>query len=493
MRNTRISEKHSILNGRAEIYRTRDSGDVWQFRQYDPATRKHHRKSLRTRDLHVAISAAEQLAQEIGGAEKATSRKTRISAQHKVLDGLAEIYRTSVSGDVWQFRMYFQEEQRHFRKSLKTRDLESALERARRLGADLMGKHRQGIKIFGVSLQELVDEYIAYRQREVDLGIMEGITAGRLGTIKSQLRHLLDYKGAATKAAELERDSLFDWRMWRKTQKRNVSDVTIRNEQATINAVAKFAYRKGILHFDRFNFETLRIRQSMVGKRDTFKWDEYQRLYDFMREWAVPKKGTTDASEHEILERLLIRDYVLISANAGLRVGEIRQLRWGDVDKIEVVPSKEKGGKSHLVHLTVRAETSKVRQERKIIVRGGEYFTRLRDRQEHTGKNDLVFARIGGDGTETLDHRVWKRRWYELMDGIGIEDHVERKLTWYSLRHWMITQRIASGVDVVDLAKITGTSISHIEQTYLKYSQEMAREAAMKSHRFTEDGGIERF
>jgi integrase len=174
-----------------------------------------------------------------------------------------------------------------------------------------------------------------------------------------------------------------------------------------------------------------------------------------------------------------------------LRVGELRQLTWGDVTRIEQI---KKGGRtSSLAHLTVRAETSKVRNERKIIVRGGEYFERLKERQTHTGKNDLVFARIGGDGSETLDHRVWKRRWYELMAGIKIEDHQQRKLTWYSLRHWMITQRIAAGVNVVDLAKITGTSISHIEQTYLKYSQEMAREAALKSFRFTEDGGIERY
>ena len=123
---------------------------------------------------------------------------------------------------------------------------------------------------------------------------------------------------------------------------------------------------------------------------------------------------------------------------------------------------------SYLARLTVRAETSKVRNERKFIGRDGEYFERLKERQANTGKNDWVFARICGDGSEALDHRVWKR-------------------------HWMITQRIAAGVNVLDLAKITGAPISHIDQAHLKYSQEMAREAALKSFRFTEDGGIERY
>ncbi len=490
MRVSRISEKHSVLNGRAEIYRTSTAGDVWQFRFYDLRTKKQIRKSLKTRDLKAALEAAEEMVGDLAGG-KATKTQKRISSQHKVLDGMATIYRTSASGDVWQFQMYFQDEQKYYRKSLRTRDLDSALEKARQLGADLIGMKRQGIKIFGMSLQQLVDEWVEYKRSEVALGIMAGITAERLITIRSQLKHLLAYKGAATKCAELERDSLYEYRMWRRTQKSNVSDVTIRNEQATINALAKYAYRKGLLHFDRFNFKVLKIKGGMVGKRDTFKWEEYQRLYEFMREWVDAKKGAEGASEQEIAERLLIRDYVLISANSGMRVGELRQLTWGDVTKTEKTKKGERA--ATLAHITVRAETSKVRDERRIIVRGGEYFERLKERQTHIGKNDLVFARIGGDGSETLDHRVWKRRWYELMAGIGIEDHQQRKLTWYSLRHWMITQRIAAGVNVVDLAKITGTSISHIEQTYLKYSQEMAREAALKSFRFTEDGGIERY
>ena len=353
MKISRISEKHSVLDGRAEIYRTSTAGDVWQFRLYDAATKTHHRKSLKTRDLKAALEAAEAMALDLANGKSAVKTQKRIKSQHKVLDGLATIYQTSASGDVWQFQMYFQDEQKYYRKSLKTRDLDSALERARDLGADLIGKQRQGIKVFGISLQELVNEWVEYKRSEVALGIMAGITIERLATIKLQLKHLMEYKGAATKCAELERDSLYEYRMWRRTQKSNVSDVTIRNEQATINALAKYAYRKGLLHFDRFNFKVLKIKQGMVGKRDTFKWEEYQRLYEFMRGWVGAKQG----SEQEVAERRLIRDYVLISANSGLRVGELRQLTWGDVTGFERI--KKAGRESHLAHLTVRAETSK--------------------------------------------------------------------------------------------------------------------------------------
>lgn len=37
-----------------------------------------------------------------------------------------------------------------------------------------------------------------------------------------------------------------------------------------------------------------------------------------MRHWVDAKKGAEGASDQEIAERLLIRDYVLISANSGM-------------------------------------------------------------------------------------------------------------------------------------------------------------------------------
>ena len=91
MKISRISEKHSVLGGRAEIYRTSTAGDVWQFRLYDAAAKNHVRKSLKTRDLTAALEAAEALVLEYSGSKshRAAKAQKRISAQHKVLDGLA--------------------------------------------------------------------------------------------------------------------------------------------------------------------------------------------------------------------------------------------------------------------------------------------------------------------------------------------------------------------------------------------------------------------
>ena len=93
----------------------------------------------------------------------------------------------------------------------------------------------------------------------------------------------------------------------------------------------------------------------------------------------------------------MVRDAVLIASNSLCRVGELFQMKWGNVEKIESsFDSVEKP--VELVTLNIRGETSKTRNGRRIIVRGGEYFLRLRQRTTHTGKDDFVFVGAGGIG-----------------------------------------------------------------------------------------------
>ena len=405
-----------------------------------------------------------------------------------MLDGAATIYRTSASGDVWQFRMWVKSEKGHYRRSLKTRDLQTALQRGREEAARILSDVHTGRKIFGSTLGELVAGYIEYRSQEVRSHLSEegGISPGRLVTIKSQLNHLLRIKGAELKVSELDKDSLFDWRLLRKASADGVRLVTIRNEQATLNHMAKWAYRTGLLHFPEFNFATIRIRQDEVGKRDSFSLDEYDRLCGFMRSWVAKKNNS---AEKERQRRLIIRDYVLISSNTLLRVGEARQLRWGDLKKI--TKHTDGSGRSvKLAHLTVRWETSKVRNSRTVVARGGEYFERLLGNSPSTDKDDLIFSFEGG--AKKIAARSWANYWLELMDGAGIVDWKDRNLTWYSLRHFGITCRVKAGANIVSLAKLAGTSIAHIENTYMKFSEEMAAAEALKNFMVTEEGLVER-
>lgn len=204
----------------------------------------------------------------------------------------------------------------------------------------------------------------------------------------------------------------------------------------------------------------------------------------FMRSYAS-KKHCPD--EKERLERQLIRDYVLISANTLLRVGEARQLVWGDIERIEdAYDSYEE--KVKLVYINVRAETSKVRASRRVIARGGEYFERLKARQDESNTSDEDYVFSQPNTNKKLTARRWQKHWANLMDGIGVTDWKERNLTWYSLRHFGITARVAAGVSPMNISKLAGTSISHIENTYYKHRDEIAKSAALVSFSTTNEG-----
>ena len=412
-----------------------------------------------------------------------TPRKSKGNIKHSihsVMDGTAQIFKVPQSGDVYQFRMYISTDKKHYRISLKTRDLESALSKARDKALELSAYVRNDIKIFGMTLDELILEYIDYRHNDVVNG---DIVKERLSTIKSQLKNMANIKGGNIKLAELDRDCMFDYAQERKLQSPTVVDVTIRNEQATINAMIQYAYRKGNIHFEKLNFKKIRIRKDDIGVRDTFTREEYDRLILAMRSY-VAKKNCPDDDER--FERLMIRDYVLISSNTYLRVGEARQLTWGDIDGYEI-HTDENERDIQLISFTVRAETSKVRTTRKMIARGAEYFIRLKKRTEFTEPTHLLFSL---NGVVPLDARKWQKHWVNLMNDIGIHNHKERKLTWYSLRHFGITMRVKSGVNLIDLSKLAGTSVAHIENTYLKYSEEQSRTAALKNFRINTDGTL---
>ena len=118
----------------------------------------------------------------------------------------------------------------------------------------------------------------------------------------------------------------------RRERNPEVKDVTVRIEQATLNAMAKFAFREGLLHFDSFNFRTIGISQDDVGKRDSFTLEEYDRLIKFMRSYVSKKQCQNNVDRNA---RLLIRYYVLASFNTMMKVSELRLLLWSDMEKIE--------------------------------------------------------------------------------------------------------------------------------------------------------------
>ncbi len=276
-------------------------------------------------------------------------------------------------GEYWQFRMWLAKESKYARKSLRTRSETTAVERGKAAYLEIYANLQQGKTYFSITTKEGVQQYVDFRKRDVELG---HIVSGRLARIATHLQHWLSFIGKDTKLKELERTDCENYFYHRqKSTNSKVKQVTVQNEQSTINACIKWLNKNGETHIDGFNFKRLpRLDKGNDAiRRATLTTDEYESLYRAMRTYCA-KHNKLDADELKV--RKIVQHYVLIAANSGLRVGEQRQLHWNDV---QLEKHKINGSEQNLARINVRAETSKVRTSRTFLCRNGQYFERLRE------------------------------------------------------------------------------------------------------------------
>ena len=419
-----------------------------------------------------------------------TGQGQTLEGHHDILGGIAHIYQVKQSGDVWQFRMWLSNERKHYRKSLRTKILSDALSKGEKLALELKVDMETGKQIFGITMQELFDLYIA--NREKDIGEGDGtITKGTWKTFPYKLKYGCEMLGWNTKVSFIKQGDLEDYRQ-RRTEQGHKSIQTILNEQSQLNAMWEMGYKLGHSTFRHLDFKKIKRRSKIEKQRATFTDEQYRKLYTFTGSWSeINKKSTKDATwetlSPEILKRRMIHDMILILANTGMRIGECRQLRWGHLSDEQTLENKETGKTTNLVYITIPALITKTRQEREFFTAGREYFDRLKKRQEFTRDTHLIFSM---DGKKSLQDKEWSSIWKEVMGGIGIHHHLDEGLTWYSLRHFAITKKIASGISIIDLSKIVGTAVGNIEKVYLDYNKEMSRSAALKTFKKNDDGSI---
>ena len=196
--------------------------------------------------------------------------------------------------------------------------------------------------------------------------------------------------------------------------------------------------------------------------REAFSLSEYKSLTSYMPHWI---DGGHTAKTAQM--RRLLRDYVLILANTGIRHGtEALGLCWRDIAWIT------KSGERYL-QLTVNGKTGK----RTSIANHNtqDYLHRIQERRSNIAHlsfdnllkkklNEKVFLLEDGAATNSL-----AGTFRNLMRDSGLDkDRVAKeKRTLYSLRHtYAHFALLTDKMDVYTLARQMGTSVKMIEQHY---------------------------
>ncbi len=387
-------------------------------------------------------------------------------------------------GEYWHFRMWLDGENKYVRESLKTKNLETAKKRAEDRYIELRSDQKMGKRYFSITVEDGVKMYLASKQQIVDLGT---ITKGRLGTIKTHLNHWLDYINRDTRLKDLERNAAEGYFTYRiKHSKHGVAHTTLFNEQSTINSMMSFLFKKKESVVDAFDFPKLSKYEidNEIVRRQTLTNDEYNALTKAMRTYVDREVNNLDDDEY--MMRQMARHYVLIAANAGLRTGEQQQLRWCDV-KLKAHDQGVALQSKLLAEIFVRKETSKVRKDRKLFCRGGHYFKRWKELAKPKRTTDLMFSL---DGTTRISNRAILYHFHRMVKLAGIEDHEARGIVPYSLRHFMVTQRMLSGLSPQQVAEMCGTSEPEIRKTYYHLIDDRRLANAVADYRRDKDGRI---
>jgi len=129
-----------------------------------------------------------------------------------------------------------------------------------------------------------------------------------------------------------------DFYVWRREntyrngRKTIPADDTLRKEMDLLNAMLNFAHqKKNLLEAPKLNPPKVQD-----NRRPAFTAEEWEKLYTRAR------KLVKDA-EHKAVkrDRFYLQQYALILANSGIRVGEARDLKWGNIRSLKTPDGNE--------------------------------------------------------------------------------------------------------------------------------------------------------
>ncbi len=218
-------------------------------------------------------------------------------------------------------------------RSLKTTDEQTAIRLGRRLLFQMEQRADQGLPPKSKSFSAVIDDYIRYRERDYQHG---KTSDGMLRQIVRVSKFWREYAGALP-VEEIDDKVMREFIPWRrdyysalktlpKNAKRHPADRTIQFDMMIGKAVIRWAHEQGFRGKQTLPTVTFTPKKKRV--RPAFELSEFKTL------WRVLCKRINSARDKRIKRsRELLRYYVLVIANSGLRPGEANDLN--DFDRVK--------------------------------------------------------------------------------------------------------------------------------------------------------------
>jgi integrase len=373
---------------------------------------------------------------------------------HLILDGEVRVYRRERSKR-WQAAFVI--DGHTIRISTGKRDLSEAKEYARDTFLEYKFRHKNDLPVVTKKFSDVAKLAIVDMRKQLDAGLGRKVFADYIVCIE---RYLIPFFGAQF-VTSIDYQKIQDFYEWRRAKMgREPKASTLNTHNSAMNRVFEEAVARGFIA--NKNVLLMVNRGEKSERRPDFTREEYATLIRKMPSWVnLGKAGKPTDMRH------LMRDYVLIMANTGMRHGtEALNLRWKHVTLFE-----EKD--LQYLEMSVTGKTGR----RDIICRSGtiNYLKRIHASSKdirHIPFEDLLKQRIDlpvfrlPDGTVSKNiHQTFRK--FVTDAGLITCPRTGQNRTLYSLRHTYATFALLNdGMDIHALAVQMGTSIGMIERHY---------------------------
>ena len=380
-----------------------------------------------------------------------------MAESHSILENSVVIYKRARSS-VWQVRLRLDDGTWH-RVSSKTADLDEASDRAKVFYYEAKVKAKNKLPQSTRKFASVAKAAVAAMEEELIHGRGKVVYSAYIGVIHN---FLIPFFGKYV-VDSITPAKLNDYEAWRRDRMGKAPAAsTVTTHNAALVRIFDIALQHGWI--TRSTLPSLRNKGTKSETRPAFTFEEYRLLTRRMREWAkTGKSGRTR------MMRELLRDYVLILANTGIRHGtEAMNLKWRHIEWFI-----NRHGERFL-QMTVDGKTG----NRQLIARHntGIYLRRIQSRFPEFADmsfDELLKARVDEsvfrltDGTRTEHlHQSFGQllRDTDLLIGTASE----RPRTLYSLRHTYATLELYKGRNIHQLARQMGSSVAMLEKHYSK-------------------------
>lgn len=410
-----------------------------------------------------------------------TEAQNRFKHQiHEFLDGKIQLYKSYDSrlgrlNPNWFCKFKLPNAPR-VRKSSHTPNLEEASRWAHNEILVIQSKYNDGLPVNEITFSKICDQYLVWLYGKK---IQGDCSDDKYDRHKSTINLYLNKEFSDRKIHTIRELDIDSYLIRRKNtyglsgnvkRKNNIpAGGTINKENIVLRSIFEHSKKLGYIKIA----PKVNDIRNVHNRRPSFSQNEWTDLVNFLNTWIENSPGQP---YHLKKFRAILRDFVELLGYSGLRVGEARNLRWSDIEF-----KKTKDGLPY-VKLAVRGKDvgGKKTGARSVVAIGLAEATlkrrrqltefKLGDNERFFEDQNWVFAHPVGSPSAEPGNQIGssKKAFRTLLNESELLfDHEGHVRTLYSLRHTYASLRLQLGeVDIYQLAKNMGTSVTMIERHY---------------------------